>query len=122
MIDPEVLFRELSPERRKRIEARADELIVEEMTLQALRKARKRTQIQLAKKLGVTQDNVSRLEQRSDLLLSTLRKTVEAMGGRLSLVAEFPDRPAVILAGFAETDEVPKKRPRKRLARRAARS
>ncbi len=56
----------------------------------------------MAKKLGITQDGVSRLEQRSDLLLSTLRKTVEAMGGNLSLVAEFPDRAPVVLTGIAE--------------------
>ena len=67
-----------------------------------LRHARKLTQVRMAKKLGITQDSVSRLEKRSDLLLSTLRKTVEAMGGNLSLVAEFPDRAPVVLAGIAE--------------------
>jgi hypothetical protein len=46
----------------------------------------------MAKVLGISQDGVSRLEKRIDLLLSTLRKSVEAMGGNLSLVAEFPDR------------------------------
>jgi hypothetical protein len=56
----------------------------------------------MAKKLGITQDSVSRLEKRSDLLLSTLRKTVEAMGGNLSLVAEFPDRAPVVLSGITE--------------------
>ena len=44
------------------------------------------------------------MEQRSDLLLSTLRKTIEAMGGSLSLIARFPDRPPVELAGIAETE------------------
>jgi hypothetical protein len=57
--------------------------------------------VRLAKTLGITQDSVSRLEQRTDLLLSTLRKSVEAMGGRLSLVAEFPDRAPVVLSGIA---------------------
>jgi hypothetical protein len=47
---------------------------------------------------------VSRLEQRSDLLISTLRGYVEAMGGKLSLVAEFPDQEPVILAGLAALD------------------
>ena len=69
---------------------RAAELLAEEMTLCELRKARKLTQVRVAKKLRITQDSVSRLEKRSDLLLSTLRKTVKAMGGNLSLVAEFP--------------------------------
>ena len=58
----------------------------------------------MAKALGITQDSESRLEKRSDLLLSTLRKTVKAMGGNLSLVAEFPDRAPVVLSGIAEGD------------------
>jgi transcriptional regulator with XRE-family HTH domain len=96
------IIKKLPAARRKKIEARAAELIAEEMTLRELRKARKRTQVQVAKSLGVTQDSVSRMEQRSDLLLSTLRKTIEAMGGQLSLVAEFPDHTPVVLAGIAE--------------------
>ena len=93
-------IKKLGPAQRKRVEARAAELIAEEMTLRELRRARKLTQVRVAKKLGITQDSVSRLEKRSDLLLSTLRKTVEAMGGNLSLVAEFPDRPPVVLSGI----------------------
>ena len=81
---------------------RAAELIAEEMTLRELRKARQLTQVSVSRELGVSQDAVSRLEQRSDLLLSTLRKTVEAMGDRLSLIARFPDRPPVELSGIAE--------------------
>jgi DNA-binding transcriptional regulator YiaG len=92
----------LSAARRKKVEARAIALIAEEMTLRELRQARKLTQVRIAKTLGITQDSVSRLEKRSDLLLSTLRKTVEAMGGSLSLVAEFPDRPPVVLSGISE--------------------
>lgn len=46
----------------------------------------------------------SRIEERSDLLLSTLRRTVKAMGGSLSLVASFPDRPPVEIAGIAGCD------------------
>ena len=90
--------------RRKKIEARAAGLIAEEMTLQELRQARKLTQVRMAKVLGISQDGVSRLEKRSDLLLSTLRKSVEAMGGNLSLVAEFPDREPVVLSGIAEVE------------------
>jgi DNA-binding XRE family transcriptional regulator len=101
-------IRKLSPAQRKKVEARAAELIAEEMTLRELRKARKLTQVRMAKALGITQDSVSRLEKRSDLLLSTLRKTVEAMGGNLSLVAEFPDRAPVVLSGIAEGHPLPK--------------
>jgi len=101
-------IKKLSPAQRKKVEARSTELIAEEMTLRELRKARKLTQVRIAKALGVTQDSVSRLEKRSDLLLSTLRKTVQAMGGNLSLVAEFPDHAPVMLAGIATNDPVPK--------------
>jgi hypothetical protein len=96
------VIRKLSPTQRKKVEARAAELIAEEMTLQELRRARKLTQVSVAKALGITQDGVSRLEKRSDILLSTLRKTVQVMGGNLSLVAEFPDRAPVVLSGIAE--------------------
>ena len=96
------VIKKLSPAQRKKVEARATTLIAEEMTLRELRHARKLTQVRMAKKLGITQDSVSRLEKRSDLLLSTLRKTVKAMGGNLSLVAEFPDRAPVVLSGIAE--------------------
>ena len=92
----------LDPARRRKVEERAAELIAEEMTLRELRKARQLTQASVAAELGITQDGVSRLEQRSDLLLSTLRKAIEAMGGSLSLVARFPDRPPVELSGIAE--------------------
>ena len=94
----------LGDRRRRRVEERASELIAEEMTLRDLRKARRLTQISLARELGIGQDGVSRLERRSDLLLSTLRKTVEAMGGRLSLVARFPDRPPVELSGIGDPE------------------
>ena len=95
----------LNPKRREKVEARAAQLIAEEMTRQELRRARKLTQVSLAKALGITQDGVSRLEKRTDLLLSTLREYVEAMGGRLSLIAEFHDREPVLLSGIAEEEE-----------------
>jgi transcriptional regulator with XRE-family HTH domain len=94
----------LSATRRRKVETRAAQLIAEEMTLRELRRARKLTQVRMAKKLGITQDSVSRLEKRSDLLLSTLRKTVQAMGGNLSLVAEFPDRAPVVLSGISDAE------------------
>ena len=95
-------MKELSPARRKRVEARAAHILAEEMTLQELRLAHLKTQESMAKALGISQDGVSRLEKRSDLLLSTLKHYVEAMGGSLSLVAEFPDRDPVVLTGFTD--------------------
>ena len=79
--------------RRARIEDRAMELA----TLKDLRKAAEQTQADLALTLGVGQDTISRLEKRSDLLLSTLRHYVESMGGKLELVAQFPNRPPVVI-------------------------
>ncbi len=93
------------PVRRGEVEARAAKLISLEMSLRELRRARKLTQTRLAKKLGVSQDSVSRLEKRSDLLLSTLQKTIAAMGGNLSLVATFPDCEPVVLSGITGNDK-----------------
>jgi DNA-binding XRE family transcriptional regulator len=98
-------MRALPPKRRAKVEARAAELIAEEMSLRDLRKAHELTQTRMAEALGMGQDGISRIEQRSDLLLSTLRSYVEAMGGQLRLIAEFPDRPPVHLAGIAAAGE-----------------
>ena len=81
--------------------ARAATLVAQERSLQELRQAHKLTQKRMAELLEIGQDSVSRLEQRSDLLISTLRGYIEAMGGRLSLVAEFPDQEPVLLSGIA---------------------
>jgi len=93
--------KQLGPDRRRKIAARAATLIAEQKSLQELRQAHKLTQKRMAHLLGVGQDSVSRLEQRSDLLLSTIRGYVEAMGGRLSLIAEFPNQEPVMLTGIA---------------------
>ncbi|MDE0478127.1 MAG: XRE family transcriptional regulator [Gammaproteobacteria bacterium] len=93
----------LEPARRRKIEERASQLIAEELSLRELRKARELTQAQVAATLGITQDGVSRLEKRSDLLISTLRKTIKAMGGDLKLVASFPDQAPVELSGISDT-------------------
>jgi len=113
MTNLERIRKELSTARRKKVRARAAQLIAEEMTLQELRRARKLTQVSMAKALGIGQDGVSKLEKRADLMISTLRKTVEAMGGRLSLVAEFPDRAPVVLSGIAVDELTPKPTGRK---------
>jgi transcriptional regulator with XRE-family HTH domain len=98
---------ELGPTRRKRVDARADELIAEEISLRELRRAHRLTQKRVAEKLGIGQEGVSRLEQRSDLLISTLRSYVEAMGGSLSIVAKFPDCRPVFLAGLTGIEPQP---------------
>jgi transcriptional regulator with XRE-family HTH domain len=87
----------LPAKRRAKIERRASELA----TLKDLRQAVERTQEDLAARLGVGQDTVSRIERRSDILLSTLRRYVEAMGGELQLVARFPDRQPLVIEHIA---------------------
>jgi hypothetical protein len=93
---------ELSPKRRRKIAARANEILAEEMTLREVRQALDHTQMQVAKALGINQDGVCRLEQRTDLLLSTLRGYLKAIGGELNLVVKFPNRKTVLLSGFSE--------------------
>ena len=90
--------------RRRKVEARAAELVAEELSLREIRRAQRLTQKHMAAKLGIGQEGISRLEQRSDLLVSTLRGYIEAMGGTLSIVAEFPDRRPVVLAGLASLE------------------
>jgi transcriptional regulator with XRE-family HTH domain len=93
---------EISPERQKKIKARTRELVAREMSLRELRHAVNKTQKTVARTLKMGQDGVSRLEKRSDLLLSTLRNYVEAVGGSLTLVAQFPDQEPIAIAGLGE--------------------
>lgn len=92
----------LSKNRQESIQIRTNELIAEEMTLRDLRLALKKTQQDLSLALHMKQDGISRLEKRSDMLLSTLSKYIKAMGGTLKLTAEFPNRPSVEIHGVAE--------------------
>lgn len=78
-------------------------------TLKDLRLAAEKTQEQLAANLGVRQDTISRLEKRSDMLLSTLRHYVESMGGKLELVAQFTDRPPVVIEQLGSEPKVTRK-------------
>lgn len=105
----EVLDR-LPSERRRRVEARAQELIAQEMSLRELRRAMRKTQVQLARKTGKSQVTLSRLERQSDMLISTLSEVVRGLGGRLRIVAELPDRPPVYLTGLGDIAERPGKR------------
>ena len=105
----------LPAKRRAGIERRASELA----TLKDLRRAVERTQEELAASLGVGQDTVSRIERRSDILLTTLRRYVEAMGGELNLVARFPDRPPLVIDHIAVK---PPSRAKKRTGEKRIRS
>jgi len=99
------LMAALPAQRRERVEKRAMELA----TLKDLRVAAEQTQENLAEALGVGQDTISRLERRSDMLLSTLRHYVESMGGKLELVAKFPNRPPVVIEHLG-VEKAPRRR------------
>jgi hypothetical protein len=105
-------MKDFTPKERAKVKARTAALIEKELTLRDLRQAEQLTQERMAELMGVEQENVSRLERRADLLLSTLSSYVAAMGGRLRLIAEFPDRkPVAIVLGDITGDE-PLKSPR----------
>jgi len=94
------IINELPAERRRKIRDRAARLA----TLKDLRQAMQRTQEDMALALNIGQDSISRLEKRSDILISTLRRYVEAMGGKLEIVARFPDRPPVNIEKLSDAD------------------
>ena len=91
-----------SPEIQKRVKVRAAELRTELATLREIREKIDMTQVELAAVLDIGQEGVSRLERRNDILVSTLRKVVEAMGGDLRLIAELPDGERVELSGIGD--------------------
>lgn len=84
------LVARMSPESRARSKALAEQML-RDMPLVELRQARNFTQAELAEALGTSQASVSKLERRSDMYLSTLRRLVQAMGGELEITARFPD-------------------------------
>ena len=96
------IWEQLPNERKARIQARADELEAQYLTLQTLRKTAGLTQARLSEALNMPQPNVSRLEKSSDMLLSTLRSYVEAVGGKLNLTVELPDHPPISLVGLGD--------------------
>lgn len=90
----------LPKERQKKIAARGNELLAKvrrRMTLAEIRKGRKISQAEMAEVLGVGQMQISRLERRVDPRLSTIQRTVAAMGGQLTIIASFPDQEPVVL-------------------------
>jgi transcriptional regulator with XRE-family HTH domain len=101
---------------RKRAEARAN-VLMQEMPLYELRQARQLSQVQLARELHVGQANVSKIERRADVYISTLRSYVEAMGGELEITARFPQ--GMVKINQFETIEEKPAPPRRRRLRKA---
>src|SRR5260370_5956791 len=112
----------LPAERRAKVTARTQKLIVEETALRHLRQARDLTQQSMATLLHIDQAGISKIENRTDMLLSTLRSYVEDMGGSLRLVAEFPDSVAELSSLGEAVDIAPvraaKGKPKHRAKRR----
>ena len=98
------LTRDFTPERRGRIDEMKRELLAE-MPLHELRRARELTQRDMAKLLKVNQPAVSKMEQRADVYVSSLRSYIEAVGGKLKIVAEFPEG-EVFITNFSDVGEV----------------
>lgn len=80
---------------------------LQRMALEELRGARQLTQTDVAEMLGVPQSSISRIEQRADMYLSTLRNYVHAVGGELRIQVVFPDGGAVVIDRFGEYEERP---------------
>ena len=97
------LTRDFTPERRQGIDEMNRELLAE-MPLRELRRARALTQRDMAKLLKVNQPAVSKLEHRADVYVSSLRSYIEAVGGKLKIVAEFPEG-EVAITNFSEVGE-----------------
>jgi len=97
----EQMIAEESQESRARINQLVEEMRAE-LNLRELRRLRKLTQARLSKKLKIGQEGVSRIEKRTDMYLSTLREYVEGVGGKLSLVVEFPNQAPVVLSELGE--------------------
>jgi DNA-binding XRE family transcriptional regulator len=85
----------MSPESRARSQEKT-KVLLREMALSELREAISLTQESLADTLGVKQSSISKMERRSDMYLSTLRKIIQAMGGELNIIAMMPDGPVHI--------------------------
>ena len=109
-IDWDAYLATLPAARRQAIKARAQELIAEELSLAELRKDLKQSQAGMAKKMGIRQGDVSKIEHRSDMLVSTLRSYVEATGSTLVILIEAPGKPPRRLA-FNEKRNAKIKRP-----------
>jgi transcriptional regulator with XRE-family HTH domain len=86
----------LSPAQRADID-QVVQLETTKMKLGELRKARRLSQAQIAESLGLSQGDVSKMERRAELYVSTLRRFIEAAGGELEVIARFPDAAPIAL-------------------------
>ena len=92
------LVAKMSPESQARARLKA-ELMISQMKLAELRKAVGATQSELASCLSITQATISGIESGRDIKIGTLEKYVEALGGKLSVFAEFPEGQVLLRTG-----------------------
>lgn len=108
----------LSPEDRAEVERGAAEIVTANRTLRELRKSLNVTQSELASALATSQANVAQIEGKNDLMVSTVIRVVEALGGTMQMVIQLPGRPATTLTvGRSNTADA--KGPRAEVRRRA---
>src|ERR1043166_7453660 len=81
----------LTPQQLAAIDQEVEKELVE-MDLRAIRELLGKTQEELAEATDMTQSEVSRLERRPDVRLSTLKRVVEALGGEIEIFATFGDK------------------------------
>ena len=105
------LTKKFSPERRARVTARIAELRAE-MALAELRQARDRSQKELARTLKVKQPAVAKLEKRTDMYVSNLRRYIEGLGGSLEIIATFPEG-RVSIMNFGDLHKTKNEKPRR---------
>jgi transcriptional regulator with XRE-family HTH domain len=109
MVAVDDVIASLPKQRQKAIKARGNELLAKverRMTIGEIRRERKISQAKMAEVLGIGQMQISRLEKRKDPRLSTMQRTVAAMGGHLTMIATFPDQEPVVIV----TSPVPEKK------------
>ena len=96
-------MKSFTPQRRRRVKAMKDKLATDK-PLHNLRRARALTHIELVETLNVNQPDVAKLEQRTDIYVSSLRSYIQAVGGRLKIIAEFPDG-QVTITNFSSSEQ-----------------
>ncbi len=100
-IDLNDFIASLSQDEQDAIELEYQEVREEYFALQEIRKAVGMSQEQLADALEMNQGNLSKLEKRADMHVSTLRRYVEALGGKLHIMAALPDKPMIEIYGLS---------------------